>query len=183
MDELSDEQLMRRVIAGEAEEFGHIIVRYEGKMRRYARRFLRIRGDIDDVVQEVFIKAFENARSFDPEQKFSSWLYRIAHNAFLNHLRDSRRAVLDVDFDAVAPFLYSSEDVAQQAYEKGMLQRMDGCMASLDAKYREVLTLRFFEDLSYDEIADILKIPISTVGVRISRGLKAMRKGCEEKDN
>ena len=84
---LADEELARGVQQGNLYLFGLLVERYEHKMMRYARRFLFGYHDAEDMVQEVFIKAYTNIRSFDSTRRFSPWLYRIAHNEFLNALR------------------------------------------------------------------------------------------------
>lgn len=76
----TDEELASLIQSGKVEFFGTLIVRYDAKMKRYSRKFLSDQEDTKDVVQEIFIKAYVNIQSFDAKRKFSSWLYRIAHN-------------------------------------------------------------------------------------------------------
>ncbi len=180
-DIITDEELVKKIQEGEENLFTLVIDRYESKMKRYARKFLQVEDDIDDLVQEVFIKVYANIRSFDPDRKFSSWLYRIARNTFLNHIRSSKKNMLRIDFDAALPFLYSYETPETSFVEKNLAKGLDACMKDIDEKYREVLVLRFYEGLSYEEIADVLRIPLSTVGVRISRAIKHIQKKYAEK--
>ena len=179
--ELTDEQLVEKIQSGDTGLFSVLVGRYEEKMKRYARKFVRNSQDIDDEVQDVFMKIYVNIHSFDPSRKFSSWLYRIAHNTFLNHIRSSKKDIFRIDFDTVLPFLYSSESpeklYALKEIEREVRTHMDG----LDQKYRDILILRFQEGLSYEEIADILRIPVSTVGVRISRALKKIKENYGKK--
>lgn len=88
--ELTDEQLALAVQRGDAESFGRLVERYQAKMLRYAYKFL-LAGNSEDAVQEVFIKTYQNINSFDAAQRFSPWIYRIAHNEFINHLKKSGR--------------------------------------------------------------------------------------------
>src|SRR6185369_12863703 len=82
--------------------FGLLVERYEGKLLRYGRKFINSQEDIEDIVQDVFISAYQNIQSFDTSQKFSPWIYRIAHNAFVNGLkRKERSPFVFVDFDAI----------------------------------------------------------------------------------
>ncbi len=179
--EHTDEEVIQLVLGGDTDAFAELVVRYEAKIMRYGYKFMNGQEDIRDVVQDVFIKAFENLRSFNTSMKFSSWLYRIAHNAFVNRLRDSHRKLLRIDFDTVMPFLFSSDNLEEVFSHKENRKRIESSLQSLDAKYREVIVLRYFEELSYDEISDVLKIPVSTVGVRLNRGLRAIKNVFEQK--
>ena len=85
--ECGDEEIARRVQEGDIESFGLLVGRYEAKITRYAGKFLLNGEDDKDLAQEVFIKAYVNIQSFDANRKFSSWLYRIAHNEFINAIR------------------------------------------------------------------------------------------------
>src|SRR6185369_748076 len=81
--------------------FGLLVERYEGKLLRYGRKFINSQEDIEDIVQDVFISAYQNIQSFDSSLRFSPWIYRIAHNAFVNALKAKDRRPLFVDFDAL----------------------------------------------------------------------------------
>lgn len=176
MTEVTDESLAIRIQAGEHELFGELIARYEAKLRRYARKFLACHDDIDDMVQEVFIKAFTHLQSFDPARRFSPWIYRIAHNTYVNQLKKQQRSFLQfVDADTVFPQLAAAETTDQVALSHDDKLLIERSLETLDAKYRSPLALFFFEELSYQEIAEVLAIPVTTVGVRISRA-KAMLK-------
>lgn len=164
------------VQSGKIELFGFLVQRYEAKIRRYAGKFLFGYNDIDDIIQEVFLKAYVNIQSFDVSRKFSSWLYRIAHNEFINAIKKRKKEPLPLfDADALFPHLISRENVDKEANEKETKQLIDKCLNRLEPKYREPLVLYYFEELSYKEIADILRIPVSTVGIRIKRAKKIMK--------
>ncbi len=177
----TDESVVRQVLDGDTNAFAELVKRYEVKITRYGHKFMNGQEDIRDVVQDIFIKAFENLRSFNTSMKFSSWLYRIAHNAFVNRLRDSHRKLLRIDFDTVTPFLFSSDNLEDVFFHKENQRRIEASLKDLDIKYREVIVLRYFEELSYDEISDVLKIPVSTVGVRLNRAVRAMKEVFEKK--
>lgn len=175
--ERSDEEIAALVQQGAAEHFGLLIERYEAKMLRYARRFLFDGDDSKDVVQDVFLKAYMNIQSFDTAQKFSPWLYRIAHNDFVNALRKrSRGPIFAFDLDAFLPHATAPETADGEAQKQEMREMLDEGLGRLDGKYREPLVLFYFEDMDYKEIADILQIPISTVGVRLQRGKVMLKK-------
>src|ERR1700727_2292342 len=91
MPEQTDEEIAVLVQNGDAEAFRVIMERYEPKMTRYAKRFLFGADDAKDLLQEVFIKTYVNIKSFDPERRFSPWIYRIAHNEFVNALKKKKK--------------------------------------------------------------------------------------------
>lgn len=172
----SDEQIVLDVLAGQINGFAIIVRRYEGRLQRYGRRFLVSREHIEDIVQEVFIKVYQNLRSFSPHRRFSPWIYRIAHNAFVNALRDTKRDPLPFfDPEVLFPHPIAKERADTETERHEIRAMLDRCLDKLEAKYREPLVLFYFEDLDYRAIADILHLPLSTVGVRISRGRKKLK--------
>src|SRR5574337_896079 len=100
--QVADEQLAMLVQKGDKEMFGELIDRYDKKMKRYCTKFFYGHHNIEDLVQEVFLKAYQNILSFRPDQKFSSWIYRIAHNLFINTLKKKlRNPLYFFDFDSL----------------------------------------------------------------------------------
>ncbi len=179
--QLSDEEVVRMVQSGKVESFGILVKRYQAKMLRYARKFLFNHNDIEDLVQEVFIKAYTNIQSFDATRKFSAWLYRIAHNQFINEIKKKgKEPVPFFDLDILLPRLVSKEKADKKTNQREMHQMLEHCLDKLDFKYREPLILYYFEEFSYKEIADILHIPIATVGVRLKRGRKMIKGLCQK---
>jgi len=178
MDHPSDEAIARLVQQGNTEAYGELVDRYEQKMLRYAKKFLFSHEDAQDLVQDVFIKAYTNMQSFDADRSFSSWLYRIAHNTYVNALAKKTRTPLltRFDFDALLPMLRAPTQPDTELDKKEMRQALDACIEQIGLKYREVLVLYYFEELSYKDIAEVLHIPISTVGVRLSRGKRQLKK-------
>ena len=184
--EKADEEIVQIVQSGNLELFGELVKRYEAKMMRYARKFLNITEDIEDVVQEVFIKTYQNIKSFNPEKKFSPWLYRIAHNEFINALKKhKRRKVFSFfELDILLPYSFAkngSQDMDKdRMYQPSTRRRwgkaIDKFLDKLEIKYREPIILYYLEELSYKEIADILHIPISTVGICLKRGREKLKK-------
>lgn len=174
----TDESIARRVQLGEHDAFGELIERYQAKLMRYARRFLMSTDDATDIVQDVFIKSFENMQSFDTTRRFSPWVYRIAHNEFVNALKKkkSRNTFFTIDFDTLFPHLTSVETSDSAAIERDTREMLESHLEKLDAKYREPLVLYYLEEMDYKSISDILQIPVSTVGVRLARGRTALQK-------
>lgn len=176
MEELTDEEIARKVQEGDKEAFGVLVTRFETKMHRYASKFLIFSDDSKDIVQNVFLKAYMNIQSFDVTRKFSSWLYRIAHNEFINHIgKRSRNPFSFFSLDEVLPFAVGGESADGDLKDVEVKMEVEKYLSKLDSKYREVLILHFFEELSYAEIADILRIPVSTVGVRLRRAKQSIQ--------
>lgn len=167
---LSDEAIAAAVQRGDGEQFGELISRYEDKLKRYARRFLAREDEIEDLVQDVFIKSYTNIQSFDTSLKFSPWIYRVAHNTFVNELRRKERYGSTVfDTDALFALLPAKEQSDANMLQEDDKHLLGESLLQLSPKLREVLVLHYFEDLSYKEISDILQISTTTVGVRITR--------------
>jgi RNA polymerase sigma-70 factor (ECF subfamily) len=174
----TDEDIAREVQAGNAQEFAALIDRYEAKLIRYGRRFLSSNDEVQDAVQEAFIKAYVNLRSFDPSRRFSPWIYRIAHNEFVNAIKKRGKENVSLsDFDTVFPHPVARETADEAATTSELRRFLDARLHGLDPKYREPLVLYYFEEMDYKEIADVLHIPVATVGVRLKRGKDMLKKG------
>ena len=177
MKELSDEEIAIKVQTEDVESFGELIARYEAKLKRYASRFLNTKHEIDDLVQDVFIKAYTNIQSFDANQRFSPWIYRIAHNTFVNELKRKERSGFGFfDADTILPLLPSKETADGDTLESEIEAELEILIKKLPTKYREIIILHYFESFSYQEISDVLKIPITTVGVRLTRARAKLKK-------
>lgn len=175
--ESTDEAIAARVQKGDAEQFGILMERYQDKLMRYGRRFLADREDVTDIVHDVFMQSYKNIQSFDLSQRFSPWIYRIAHNAFVNELRrKSHRPFALPDFDTFVGYV-PYDDPAEGERERADMKRViERGLDRLRSGEREILVLFYLEELSYKEIADVLQIPLGTVGVRVSRAKAALRK-------
>ncbi len=175
--ELKDEVIAQHVCDGDKEAYGVLIERYEDKLSRYIRRFTQVDDDVSDIMQVVFIKAYTNLRGFDTTRSFNSWIYRIAHNECVNHLKKkSGERVSFIDFDTILPHLFAEEESHTLAEKEETKKMLESSLGKISSKYREILILYYYDDLSYEEIGEVLQIPTSTVGVRIKRGKEALRK-------
>mgnify|MGYP001560506592 CR=1 FL=1 len=186
LSEKTDEEIAARVQGGDVESFGLLVERYEPKLMRYARKFLLATEDAQDVIQEVFIKSYSNIQGFDVARKFSSWIYRIAHNEFINAgKRRSRLAgfTLNFDIDLLLPYAVAEETADGMTQKRELRELLDQSLEKLTPKYREPLVLYFFEEMDYQQISEVLQIPISTVGVRLQRGKAMLRKFVQSKDS
>lgn len=173
----TDEEIAKRVCRGDKEAFGVLIERYEDKLTRYIRRFTQVNDDVSDVLQVIFIKAYTNLQGFDTSRSFNSWIYRIAHNESVNHLKKKgSEKVSFIDFDTMLPHLFADEETDTEAQKEETKRILESSLKNISPKYREVLILYYYDDLSYEEIAEVLQIPTSTVGVRIKRGKDTLKK-------
>ncbi len=181
LPEKTDEQIALDVQNGNAASFSLLIDRYEAKLMRYGHRFLSSDDDVRDAVQETFIKGYTNLRSFDISRRFSPWIYRIAHNEFVNALKKRGAGTVSLsDFDEVLPHPAAREQTQSKAEDAELRRFLDAGLNSLDAKYKEPLVLYYFEEMDYKEIADVLHIPVATVGVRLKRGKDMLKKTMEK---
>jgi len=172
MHKLKDEKLVRLSLE-DPKNYKHLVERYEGKLMGYIRRLLYVNTeDAQDILQEVFIKAYRNLNSFNPKYKFSNWIYRIAHNESVSFLRKNKRRRLEIANDPkknIFENLASDLDLEKEYIERESAERVEKIFAKLDTKYRDVLVLKFLEGMDYNEISEILHIPSGTVGSLISR--------------
>lgn len=161
------------------EFFGELVRRYQDRLGRYLRRLGVFRHeDIEDVLQNIFLKTYRNLNDFDRSLKFSSWIYRIAHNEAMSFFR-SRSVrpegfVLE-DSETALEMLKSGLDSSFEAELALDSAHLSKAMAALDPKYRDVLVLRYFEDREYADISDILRIPQGTVATLLNRAKKKLR--------
>lgn len=173
-----DEDLVRMALADQ-DNFVFIIRRYSQKLSRYIRRLTAISAeDAEDILQEVFIKVYKNLNDFDLDLKFSSWIYRIAHNEVISHHRKRQARPqghsIGLD-DAAARSLASDLDIARGADKRLLKEKISRILERLDEKHREVIVLKYFEEKSYEEISDIIKRPAGTVASLLNKAKQKLR--------
>ena len=179
---VGDAELVVRALRGRDDGFEELVRRYQRPIVSYV---YRMTGDYEsalDLTQEVFIKVYNSLARYSPEYKFSTWIYRIAHNAAIDHLR--RRSTRDVELGAGrgrdgetyerpspsgAP---SPEQLSERAERRAEIEKV---VRDLPPGYRELIVLRHAHDMSYDEIAEVTGLPLGTVKNRIFRAREAMR--------
>jgi RNA polymerase sigma-70 factor (ECF subfamily) len=184
--EASEESARERVLAaqalaGSAEAFRGLVELYHRPILTFVGRMVGDRGLADDLAQDVFLRAWRHLGEYDPSRKFSSWLFKIAHNRTIDQLRRSKLRFtlpLGVDDDeegikdVAAPEEASSPLRQAEAAE---LQRLvQESLSGLRPSYREILLLRFEQDMQYDEIAGVLGVALGTVKVQLHRARKAL---------
>ncbi len=182
-ENLSDKELVVAVLSNK-DAFSAIIMRYESALRRYIFRLgVRDSRDVEDILQNSFIKVYRYLLSFDDSFSFSSWIYRIVHNETYDFFRIKKRrpeVTLDDDSEKIFINIDSGDDpekVFDTSVDKGLVMK---ALENLDKKYKDVLLLRYAEDKDYRQISDILQIPEGTVATLIHRGKAALKKSLEK---
>lgn len=156
-----------------------LVERYEEKLLRYVMRIgVRSREDAQDILQDVFLSAYRNLNDFDTDLKFSSWIYRIAHNKVISHFRKVSARVRTTPYEGdvdLLNILASDTDIAGDMDKKLQADEVREILEKMEERYREVLVLKFLEDKDYKEISDILEKPMGTVATLINRAKKQFR--------
>lgn len=166
----SDRDLIQRARRGDAEAFGELVLRYQTSVFNVCYRLLHERAEAQDMTQETFIRAGERLQTFDEERVFGPWIRRVAANVCLNHLESRKRtAELDEERDAD-----ESQRPEAQVEVRERSEQLRRALASLPARYRVVVELRHYQELSYEEIAAELNIPLSDVKSHLFRARKIL---------
>jgi len=173
----SDEEIAKEALRN-ADAFGVLMSRYEAPLARYVRRISSFSpDDVDDILQEAFIKAYRNLREFDGTSRFSSWIYRIARNQTIDTARKKHvKATVSIEEHDLGNFLRAATDLEGDLARREELARVEAVIRDLPDTYRDALILRFLEEKSYEEIMDILHIPKGTVATLIRRGRALLMK-------
>lgn len=167
------------------EMFGLLMERYQGHLFHYIRRMTQLPADdIQDLLQEVFIKIYQKLNEYDEVLKFSSWAYRIAHNHIIDYFRKTNarpqtNSLEDYEWEKIVS---ASIRIEKDIMNKDCVEKVRTCIEELPLKYKEVLILRFVQDLEYEEIMDILKKPKGSVATLIARGKEMLIKKMKEKN-
>lgn len=186
MTKETDKELVRRVKKGDKHAFDLLFGRYHHKILNLVGRYLRDPEDVQDVTQEAFIKAFRALPRFRGDSAFYTWLYRIAINTAKNHLvaRSRRPPGTDVDVED-AEFMEGTDALKESESPESALARdqlkagIDAAIAQLPDDLRSAVTLREFDGLSYEQIAEIMECPVGTVRSRIFRAREAIDRAIE----
>ncbi len=180
MDEfikLSDEEIVEIVRSENNDIYSIIIDRYQDRLIRYAVNLVRDADQASHVVQDSLVKAYINLNRFNIKKKFSSWIYRIVHNEAMNDIKKYKKEVkMPEGFD-----IDSEQDLERELEEKELIVYIEKCLSAIPLMYAEPLILYYLEDKSYQEISEIIKIPIGTVATRMSRGKRLMKHICQKK--
>ena len=164
---------------GDARSYGLLVRRWEPQLGRYVRRVLGRDGQAaDDVLQEVFLKAYVNLNDFDRTRPFGPWIYRIARNEAISLLRKKKAEPPLVTGDDALLLLERMSDgiTAQETLDQVRIEeQVRAAINNIEPRYREALLLRYLEEKGYEEISEILELPSGTVATLINRGTKMLR--------
>lgn len=184
---LSDEQLAALAQQQDVAAFGSLIEHYETKLLRYIQRISSFRPEeAEEILQEVFLKAWKNIQDFDVNERFSSWIYRITHNETISEFRKMKARGRDQQIvwdEAIMERLPSALDIPAELDQKLLREHVQETLQQLPEKYRNILILFFLEEKKYEEISAILRIPMGTVAVRLNRAKQQLKEQLLRSDN
>lgn len=182
-EQSTDQELVKQVQSGNKNAFNLLVVRHQNKVMNIVSRYVKNSGDVADVTQEAFIKAYRALPNFRGESAFYTWLYRIAVNSAKNYLTSQSRKPPASDVDAQEADFYDGSDALKEnaSPEKTLLceelqKKLFAAIESLPEDLRAAITLREIEGLSYEEIAAVMECPVGTVRSRIFRAREAIDK-------
>lgn len=171
----TDEELIERFQHGDLYAFDLIVKRYKNQLLNFIFRFLGNQEEAEDLVQETFLRVYKNRRAYRKVAKFSTWIYTIAGNLAKTELRKRKRrkifSITDLGYEEkdyeISDVAFSPEDQVNGLITEEIVQRE---IEGLSPKFREVIILRDIQELSYEEISKIVRIPLGTVKSRVNRG-------------
>ncbi|MBM7588158.1 RNA polymerase sigma-70 factor (ECF subfamily) [Bacillus pakistanensis] len=182
MDAIVNKRI-KQVIKGDQSAFAEIVEIYKDKVFQICFRMLGNRHEAEDISQEAFIRAYVNIETFNQNRKFSTWLYRIATNLCIDRIRKKKPDYyLDAEVSGTEGLTMYSQVAADVQLPEDKVEEMELQesiqleISKLPDKYRSVIVLKYIEELSLQEISEILDLPLGTVKTRIHRGREALRK-------
>jgi RNA polymerase sigma-70 factor, ECF subfamily len=182
----TDEELVARSISGDADSFNELVLRWQRPIFALAYRVIGREEDARDVCQETFLRAFRALSGFRGQAKFSSWLYRIALNLCRDWIRRERRTPVvdtgDVDVTDLEVDRGGSESIEDVVARKHLARLVGRAMTRLPAEQRTAIILKEYHGLTFQEIAELVGCPLSTVKTRLYQGLSVLRRELRECD-
>lgn len=166
--------------------FSEVIDAYEEKLMRYILRMTDIdNADAESLLQDIFIKVYRYIHEYDSQYSFSSWMYRIAHNMIIDNFRKNQKesgdiSLQDEEYQNIVDSLTDGNSPQQDLEKKDIKFCVQKAISTLRSDYREVIILKCIEGYSYEEISDILKIPIWTASTLVNRARKKLRENLEK---
>ncbi len=187
LEELTDEQLFQRYTDGDADVFRVLVERYEPRIQGFLRKRLNDEERVEDLTQDTFLRIHRARNSYDPDRKFSTWIHTIANNLLKNEFRNRSRRRETV-FSELRPessaagspsrpveFEDRGADPEREAYRSELREAIDTAIERMDDHHRVPFVMREVDDLSYEEIAEAIGIPVGTVKSRLNRARNAFR--------
>ena len=183
-----DRRLIARALGGDQGAYDGLVKKYERALYHHIAHLVRRRDDVDDLVQETFIKAFAALETYAPQFAFSTWLYKIATNHAIDYLRRRRLATVSIDKPIqtkdgevqieIPDSTYRPDRAIVEDQRRTILQ---DAVAALPEKYHRVIVMRHQQEMSYEEIADALGLPLGTVKAHIFRARELLNKYLRDK--
>lgn len=180
--ELEDAVVVRRILKGEEDLFAVLVERYRTRLFRFVQRYTNEAEDARDVTQEVFLKVYGALDSYDARYKFSTWLFRIAGNAAIDHLRRRKVRALPLELpvdeegqERRAEPRETRPDPLEDLTRSRLRKALDEAIEKLPDEYRELISLRHYGELPYEEIAELKGMPLGTVKNKLFRARQALR--------
>ena len=182
MSPKTDEELIRAILDGDDEPFRVLVERYQNRVVNYLNRMLRDIDESQELAQEVFVRIYGALDRFDPSYRFSTWLFRVAQNAAIDRIRKRRLVMVSLSRPETAEsdggdWEFASDDPSPYGdfrnVERGCAIRE--AVAKLKGEYRELIELRHFGELSYEEIAELKEMPLGTVKNKLFRGRQMLK--------
>jgi RNA polymerase sigma-70 factor (ECF subfamily) len=185
-EQLDDRALVERILGGDRDRFGDLVSRYEKRVINYVYRITHRYEDAHDLTQDIFVKVYLALDRYDPKYQFSTWLFRIAQNSAIDALR--KKSIPEV------PLMRSTDDEPggkerefadngispyRALKNKQLSAAIDKAVSKLPADYRELIQLRHFAELSYEEIASMKKLPLGTVKNKLFRARNLLKEALD----
>ncbi|MEM7351877.1 MAG: sigma-70 family RNA polymerase sigma factor [Acidobacteriota bacterium] len=180
-DPMTDAELVARTLAGSPDAFRVLVERYQRPMLSLIVRMVGDPSLAEDLAQEAFVKAYRKLHTFQPQRKLSSWLFKIAHNTTIDHLRRAKPELTPLEAtsaegDESWEFLQVAEEEGPEyrAVHRQLVGGLEAALGRLPPRYREILILRFQQSLAYHEIAEVTGLAMGTVKVQLHRARKQL---------
>jgi len=176
----TDARLVEQALAGSQDACRALVDRHSRPVLNLVARMVRDDGVAEELAQDAFVKAFGALRTFDPAYKFSNWILRIAHNVAIDHLRKSRLPVVSIDDDSsgrdMADVLAETREPSafDRAVQSDFREDLEAALAQLRPEFRRLVVMRYLEDLSYEDIAEVVGLPLGTVKSHLHRARAAL---------
>lgn len=185
-EHLTDEGLVAAVLAGDRDRFGELVERYQGRLVNYLFRLLRNLDEAHELAQEVFLKVYQALDRYDPSYRFSTWVFRVAQNAAIDQIRKRRLKLVPIhrpdESEGDGPERELPSDDRGPYGDLRNRERGEAIQTAIDGlpwEYRELIVLRHFGELSYEDIARLKKMPLGTVKNKLFRGRQALKEKLE----
>jgi RNA polymerase sigma-70 factor, ECF subfamily len=175
----TDADLVQQALGGSQAAYHALVARYATPAVNLATRMVQDRALAEDLAQEAFVRAFERLATYDQKRRFASWFFQILHNVTIDHLRHKRPAIVSLDVLQEAghprvPATASGGAPDALAEQAALVRAVDAALSRIRPEYREAVMLRYREDLSVQEIADTMSVPVGTVKIYLYRARKEL---------